>query len=99
MDTSKVEDKDITTVKGGALGSSQRSSDTRPDCVPSIEALQEENERLNEKVKCKICLKENIHFVFMPCAHLVACLPCGMTASKCMKCFTVIVEKRKIYLE
>ncbi|OWF44727.1 baculoviral IAP repeat-containing protein 3-like [Mizuhopecten yessoensis] len=96
MDTNDVGTNDVVNGRTDETFSGDRDKKITTD--PTFNILQQENGRLNEQFKCKICQKEKIWFVFIPCGHLVACIQCGERAVKCIDCKLIIREKRKIYL-
>ena len=48
--------------------------------------LQEENERLKNERLCVICLSKDKNVLFLPCAHLAACLECSLSLKTCPIC-------------
>ena len=49
-------------------------------------ALIEENERLKNERLCVICLSKDKNVLFLPCAHLAACLECSLSLQNCPLC-------------
>jgi hypothetical protein len=47
---------------------------------------KEENERLKNERLCVICLTKDKNVLFLPCAHLAACLECSMSLKTCPIC-------------
>ncbi|KAK4299206.1 hypothetical protein Pmani_028499 [Petrolisthes manimaculis] len=58
--------------------------------VASLEAEKRQLEtRLNEArevLQCKVCLDRPVAAVFMPCAHLNACISCSASLTTCPLC-------------
>lgn len=47
---------------------------------------------------CKICLKEKIEVMFIPCGHVIACIECSVTLNNCAICRQVIQSFMKVFL-
>ncbi|KAK3099027.1 hypothetical protein FSP39_025415 [Pinctada imbricata] len=47
---------------------------------------QEENEQLNERMKCRICKEKEVKVVFLPCGHLCSCAQCAPALRTCPVC-------------
>jgi len=58
---------------------------------------QDEIRKLEEEKLCKICKKENVQVVFLPCGHRVSCNQCSSTATQCPLCKISITEKLRTY--
>lgn len=41
---------------------------------------------LPDSVLCKICFKEKLEVLFMPCGHVIACIQCAVTLDQCAVC-------------
>ncbi|KAJ8932882.1 hypothetical protein NQ314_014363 [Rhamnusium bicolor] len=59
----------------------------------TAEALSEKCEKFNsketeaaEKTLCKICYKNELGVVFLPCGHIVACVDCAAALKTCAVC-------------
>lgn len=39
-----------------------------------------------DSVLCKICFKEKLEVLFMPCGHVIACIQCAVTLDLCAVC-------------
>ncbi|XP_022179047.1 death-associated inhibitor of apoptosis 2-like [Myzus persicae] len=39
-----------------------------------------------DSVLCKICFKEKLEVLFMPCGHVIACIQCAVTLDVCAVC-------------
>ncbi|XP_050306387.1 baculoviral IAP repeat-containing protein 7 isoform X2 [Anthonomus grandis grandis] len=46
----------------------------------------EEEESKSEKTLCKICFKNDVGIVFLPCGHIVACVDCSAALKTCAIC-------------
>jgi hypothetical protein len=68
------------------------SSLTKQKNEDTIEAaqLKEENERLKNERLCVVCLDKVKNIIFLPCAHLAACLECSFSLQNCPMCRTKI---------
>ncbi|KAJ8939446.1 hypothetical protein NQ318_023072 [Aromia moschata] len=89
----------IETVKQGrdrqlSLPSTSREETKEEPQQPKVtEALSEKCEKLNgkatevaEKTLCKICYKNELGVVFLPCGHIVACVDCASALKTCAVC-------------
>lgn len=47
---------------------------------------------------CKICYKEEIKVVFVPCGHAVACLQCAFTLEMCAICRYPFSKLIRVYI-
>lgn len=57
---------------------------------------------LSNEVTCKICYKEKIDILFVPCGHLFACIQCAITLHECAICrepFGTTSYALKVYME
>lgn len=58
-----------------------------PAPLPLAEALRENSEsQAAEKTLCKICYKNELGVVFLPCGHIVACVDCAAALKNCAIC-------------
>lgn len=48
-----------------------------------VQQLQQENARLQEMRTCKVCHKNPVGVIFLPCGHIVACTTCAPNVRKC----------------
>lgn len=48
--------------------------------------------------KCKICLKNEVEMLFLPCSHLVSCATCAVCLSRCPICRAGIRGTTRFYL-
>ncbi|KAH9510062.1 hypothetical protein Btru_043407 [Bulinus truncatus] len=64
------------------------SEDTRlsDNQAPDITELKNSNKELREQRMCKICMDSEVHVVFLPCGHLVACTECASALQTCAVC-------------
>ena len=47
--------------------------------------------------ECKVCFSEQISALFMPCGHLLCCLPCANLSQRCPVCREVISERIRVF--
>ena len=66
-------------------------------CV-DVESLKEENRRLKDTMKCKICMDKDISTLFLPCSHLVCCDDCAPTLRDCPICRTPVRGTVRTYI-
>lgn len=59
--------------------------------------LMEENERLKSERLCVICLNKDKNVLFLPCAHLAACLDCSFNLQNCPICRSKIQATVRTY--
>ena len=59
--------------------------------------LIEENERLKSERLCVICLSKDKNVLFLPCAHLAACLDCSFNLQNCPICRSKIQATVRTY--
>ncbi|XP_069131320.1 putative inhibitor of apoptosis [Argopecten irradians] len=45
-----------------------------------------EIEDLRMRLKCKVCLENELEMVFLPCCHLCTCVDCETLLTKCPIC-------------
>lgn len=50
-----------------------------------------------DRLKCKVCLSEEIETVFLPCGHAVCCINCSYSIRKCVVCRTKLVAGVRIW--
>ncbi|KAE8738152.1 hypothetical protein FOCC_FOCC016378 [Frankliniella occidentalis] len=55
-------------------------------------------EESDESVKCKICFRDDLGAVFLPCRHLASCSKCASVFKKCFICRKDIISVVHIYL-
>lgn len=60
--------------------------------------LMEENRKLRESNKCKVCLDKDSNTVFLPCGHLATCAECATSLIKCPLCRQHIHGTVRVYL-
>jgi len=49
-------------------------------------------------VRCKICLMAKVEVLFVPCLHLVSCIPCALTQRPCCVCRTTFDNALRVFL-
>jgi L-lactate utilization protein LutB len=85
METSKSE---IQTLKEPNRVKEQQMNGTQN--VPTSKKIsKQESEEKNESY-CIICLDNKKNIVFLPCAHFVSCMECGLSMKNCPVCRTKI---------
>lgn len=52
-----------------------------------------ENQRLKEKVLCKICMDGLPDIVYLPCCHVVVCKSCDSEVESCIECGKSVKSK------
>ena len=62
------------------------SGDDSSTPVDDALQLKEENERLKNERLCVVCLGREKNVLFLPCAHLTACLECSLSLQNCPMC-------------
>ncbi|OWF45933.1 E3 ubiquitin-protein ligase XIAP [Mizuhopecten yessoensis] len=60
--------------------------------------LMEENRRLRQELKCKICMDVDAVITFVPCGHMICCEDCGYAVSKCPVCRRAIETRVKTWM-
>lgn len=86
----ELEDEPDTT------GDSKEESSSSEDEL-SLETLIEENDRLNEKFCCKICLDRPADTIILACGHMPACEICSYALVKCPICRGAIKSRFKVH--
>lgn len=86
----------------------QRVKELEQNPEGELQRLLSENEFLKEKnnslsaqaqrVKCKICLDEEVQIFFLPCGHLVTCERCATRLNRCPMCRQNIQDTIKVLL-
>ncbi|ENN79666.1 hypothetical protein YQE_03889, partial [Dendroctonus ponderosae] len=56
------------------------------EAVAASSADEEKDKTGEEKTLCKICYKNEVGVVFLPCGHVVACVECSSTLKNCAIC-------------
>lgn len=51
-----------------------------------------------ETVPCKVCRKEDIELVFLPCRHACTCFNCGHEMQECSVCFENVYAFIRVFL-
>ena len=73
------------------------SSKTEIMVIDDKNVLIEENERLKSERLCVICLNKDKNVLFLPCAHLAACLDCSFNLQNCPICRSKIQATVRTY--
>ncbi|XP_055327739.1 baculoviral IAP repeat-containing protein 7-like [Paramacrobiotus metropolitanus] len=59
--------------------------------------LEEENERLRQERRCKVCLDKPCNMVFQPCGHAACCHTCSEKLQSCPVCRQSIQSRMRVY--
>ncbi|CAH1961034.1 unnamed protein product [Acanthoscelides obtectus] len=68
------------------------SSQTKDEPTASVSAVKsdtsekDEEASAAEKTLCKICFKNELGVVFLPCGHIIACVDCAAALKSCAVC-------------
>jgi len=73
-----------------------KENDENLKLEPCSSKMSSGNE-LNPKL-CKVCLKEEMSTVFLPCRHVYTCVKCAEETSECLVCREDVYSFIKIYL-
>ena len=62
--------------------------------------LEKQSKNLEDARTCKICMENEISFVFIPCGHLITCENCAVNGDLkiCPMCRKQITKRVKTYL-
>lgn len=60
--------------------------------------LQERLTKMEDSLKCKICMDRQIDTVFCPCGHMVSCSVCAANVSSCPICRANIEHAQHAFL-
>ena len=62
--------------------------------------LEKQSKHLEDARTCKICMENEISFVFIPCGHLITCENCAVNGDLkiCPMCRKQITKRVKTYL-
>ncbi|AXS67766.1 iap-3 [Cryptophlebia peltastica nucleopolyhedrovirus] len=69
---------------------SKLDEETRPDFVPT--------ETPKYDFVCVVCMVGKKSILFEPCRHLVCCENCASKVDQCVMCRSLILERKKIFL-
>jgi len=73
------------------LGAKRINDILLKNTVPTRNSHSQEAEDDDDNIEqCKICFKNKIHEVFLPCAHVVSCTSCASKLNKCPICSQTI---------
>ncbi|MGI4816645.1 MAG: RING-HC finger protein [Janthinobacterium lividum] len=76
-----------TVVKGlNTLETFKRFGNSDYFFDPCFEIIESDDLTSTDGVKCKICYKERLEVLFIPCGHVSACVQCASTMKKCPIC-------------
>lgn len=59
-----------------------------PDFVEPLTIIRvnRQESSIPDSVVCKICFKEKLEVLFLPCRHVIACIQCAVTLDLCAIC-------------
>ncbi|KAK7492000.1 hypothetical protein BaRGS_00016664 [Batillaria attramentaria] len=84
-------------------GATPITSGPRPmageDAETYYRRILKENRRLRARRTCKICWRNVIDTIFLPCGHLCTCDTCSATIRECCLCYQRIRGTAHVYLE
>lgn len=61
-------------------------------------ASQQDLSTVANSMLCKICLKEKVEVLFIPCGHTLACIQCSVTLNQCAICRQSLTMVMRIFL-
>lgn len=73
----------------------QDKSDT--SCDVKVAQLQEQLTKMEDSLKCKICMDAQIDTVFCPCGHMVSCSVCAASVDLCPICRGQIEHAQHVF--
>jgi hypothetical protein len=62
------------------------------------EVGDDEEPKMETRLLCKICLKNEMNTMFVPCFHIVACTGCALLVTNCPICRASCTSVTKVYL-
>lgn len=83
---SEVKQKRDPRAPSNASSSKTKETPTKPEQSSVVAKSDEEEDPRNEKTLCKICYKNEVGVVFLPCGHIVACVECSVALKNCAVC-------------
>ena len=68
--------------------------------MQNCEKLQVKNKELEDARLCKVCMEDEISYVFLPCGHLCTCENCAVNGNlkDCPLCRVKIEKRNKIFM-
>jgi len=70
----------------------------KPLIANTPEELMELQQKLADRLQCKVCWESDVQMVFLPCGHTCACWTCGQKMAKCALCRALIQNKIRTYI-
>lgn len=61
-------------------------------------SFQQDPNTVPDGIICKICYKEKMEVVFIPCGHTIACIQCAVTLDECAICRQPIKMTIKVFM-
>ncbi|XP_046354722.2 baculoviral IAP repeat-containing protein 7-like isoform X2 [Haliotis rufescens] len=80
------------------LATTSSTSRTDPPMRPSSRRLAEENKLLKQRRTCRVCEKEIVSELFLPCGHLVTCSACAPKVNECIVCKKTILGTVTVFI-
>ncbi|XP_071093157.1 putative inhibitor of apoptosis [Haliotis cracherodii] len=98
--TKKNTPSTLTTLTSSdtKLATTSSTSRTDPQMRPSSRRLAEENKLLKQRRTCRVCEKEIVSELFLPCGHLVTCSACAPKVNECIMCKKTILGTVKVFI-
>ena len=63
-----------------------------------IRETEKEVEKYRSRMQCKVCLDAQVGTLFLPCRHLICCVECAKSVSKCPLCREHIIGTIKTFV-
>lgn len=90
--TTTISDSDYSSASSSmgpsmtTATSEEKNNEENPITDEDAMQLKQENERLKNERLCVVCLGREKNVLFLPCAHLTACLECSLSLQNCPMC-------------
>jgi len=68
------------------------------DCDRDKNGVGDDEEPIMERLLCKICRKNEMNTMFVPCSHIAACTDCVLLIKNCPICRAPYTSVTKVYL-
>lgn len=78
--------KDPRTPPPPSSASSSETKENSEQLSAKNSVTTTEDKERDEKTLCKICYKNEVGVVFLPCGHIVACVECSVALKTCAVC-------------
>lgn len=60
--------------------------------------VQQHPATLPDSMLCKICFKEKLEVLLLPCGHIIACIQCAVTIEQCAICRLPFDLSLRVYI-